>query len=275
MKEMTVYDIRACALDILIWFDSICKQHNLRYWLCGGTLLGAIRHKGFIPWDDDIDVMMPRHDYEVLSGLFPSKGHYELCQPILTKGYALSFSKIADTRTVKIENGLRSSVKRIGVDIDVFPIDNLPENTSECLKYYKKIDAIDLWLNCMISSYTRGKTLASSILRYLGITAARIAEFVHLDSVEHILFRYNELSQKYNAKECAYWGITSIGHYGIKERNHKRGYDNSVTVEFEGHPFPAPAAYDTYLSQLYGHNYMQLPPESMRATHHSFQAFWK
>lgn len=272
---MSIQDIKKCSFEILLWFDAFCKQNNLRYWLCGGTLLGAIRHKGFIPWDDDIDVMMPRCDYAQLAHLFPTEGYYDLCMPLNTRGYAYSFSKLIDNRTIKQEAALRKSVNRIGVDIDIFPIDNIPNNERESLHYFKRIEYLDLWLFCMNASYSKGKTIVSTFLRNVGVMTARIAECLNWDSREKILHRFDKLSQKYNQTDCDYWGITSIGHYGVKERNLKQGYNTTIKVEFEGHLFPAPISYDAYLRKLYGEDYMKIPPQKERLTHHSFHAFWK
>lgn len=275
MREMSIQEIKKCSFEILLWFKSFCEQNELRFFLCGGTLLGAVRHNGFIPWDDDIDIMMPRSDYERMKNLFPKENKYELYSPLLTKNYTYSFSKIIDSRTIKEESSIRDKAIRIGVDIDVFPIDNLPSDDSECIRYYRRIGIIDLWLFFMSSSYSKGKTFLSSALRNLGIFVARLAEFLHIDSIDKVLYRFDRLSQKYNKVDCQFCGITSIGHYGIRERNLKIGYESSVFVGFEGALFPAPESYSNYLAQLYGKDYMQIPPIDKRATHHSFRAYWK
>jgi len=274
MREMTLEETKQCVLEALLWVDNYCRERNITWWLCGGTLLGAVRHKGFIPWDDDIDIMLPREDYERLCAEFPKNERYRLLRAENTENFHYTFGKIEDTLTRKDEN-IRKKYTRIGLDIDVFPIDNLPSDDEECKAYYNEISRIGLKLAGMTIVYGKGKTLKSTIQKNIYIFCQRFLEIIGINSYERTRNKFLELSQRYNDKPCEYWGITCIDHYGIKERNKKKGYDETVKVEFEGHLFPAPACYDTYLSQLYGKDYMQLPPEEKRVTHHSFKAFWK
>lgn len=274
MKEMSLDEVKNCSLDILKWVDGFCAENNITWWLCGGTLLGAVRHKGFIPWDDDIDIMLPREEYEKLLRLFPTSGRYRFLTPENTENWPRSFAKIVDTETVKLER-LRKRFPKVGVDIDVFPIDNLPSDESECGVYFEAIKKMGRKLDGMRLVYGKGKSITRTILKYGFIFWSRLLEFIGVYSFEETRREFVCLSTKYNSQECEYWGITSISHYGIKERNLKKGYENSVIVDFEGCQFPAPECYDTYLSQLYGKDYMQLPPKEKQVTHHAFKAYWK
>lgn len=274
MKELNADEIKKCSLDALVYIDKICKENNITWWLCGGTLLGAVRHKGFIPWDDDIDIMMPRKDFERLYTVFPKDGVYRFLTIDDSKSFPYTYGKIEDTTTYKDEV-IRSKFQRIGVDVDVFPIDNLPSDYSECEMYYEKIARVGLLFSGLTLSYGKGKTLLSTIQKNVFVFTMRLLEFLGGVSYIKIQERFMRLAQKYNKSECDYWGITCISHYGIKERNRKSDYERTVMVDFEGYQFPAPKGYRTYLRQLYGENYMELPPIEKRITHHGFKAYRK
>lgn len=274
MREMSLDEVKNCTLDILKWLKDFCAEHNITWWLCGGTLLGAARHKGFIPWDDDIDIMLPRKEYERLFAEFPKDSRYQFLTIDNTPGFPYPFGKIVDTHTLKDEP-IRKKFKRTGVDIDVFPIDNLPSDYKECEDYYGEIAKVGLKLSGMTLVYGKGKTLLCTILKNGYILYHRILEGLRIISYEKTQEQFIELAQRYNEQDCDYCGITCINHYGIKERNLKKGYEKTIEVEFEGHTFPAPECYSTYLSQLYGDDYMQLPPEDKRVSHHVYNVWWK
>ena len=122
-KELTLAEIQAREYELLTYFDAYCKRHGLTYCLCGGTLLGAVRHKGFIPWDDDIDLMMPRKDYERLRGLSrtePVCGYLRVRYPG-DDAYPYGFMKIVDTRTIVYERNITRDAQRTGLALDIFP----------------------------------------------------------------------------------------------------------------------------------------------------------
>lgn len=168
MKQMSEEEIRRVQIQVLQEFRDFCEEHDITYSLCQGTLLGAIRHKGFVPWDDDIDVMMPRSDYERLLKLYKSN-HYTLHHYSTCKPYIYSYAKMSDNRTVMKEGKVYDC--ELGVNIDIFPIDALPDTESEYRKWIKKLD---FWKNIstirnIAVSNTRsiGKNIVIALSRFI------------------------------------------------------------------------------------------------------------
>jgi lipopolysaccharide cholinephosphotransferase len=273
MKKMTSDDIKECSFNVLLYIDNICRENNIQYYLCGGTLLGAIRHQGFIPWDDDIDIMLPRQEYDKLLSCFPSDGRYKMMKPLVDKGYPYPYAKVIDCNTIKDENLQTRYVG--GIDVDVFPIDTLPADREQCINYFNEIERFSLKLDFLKLKTFLGRNFIFTALKYALSYYYRVIASIGFTSIDKVLSSFINLAKKYNTEESDYCGITSISHYGIKERNLTTTYSPTVYVQFESHQFPAPGCYDVYLSNLYGKNYMELPPVEKRITHHSFDAYWK
>lgn len=274
MKEISQQEIRPCLLGILEFIDKVCKDNNIRYFLSGGTLLGAARHKGFIPWDDDIDIMMLRDDYNRLFEVCPKDSRYALLNCKNTPHFPYAYGKAIDKKTIKIEP-VRKSSQLIGLDVDIFPIDSLPDDDDETEKFYLEIAKMSRRLSLQLSSYGKGASLSRTIARNIRLFLLRISEKIGITSVDKCTNKFDILAQKYNQSQTLYCGVTSISHYGIKEKNLKSNYENSVKVTFEGKSYPAPKGYCDYLAQLYGKDYMELPPIEQRQTHHHYKAYWK
>lgn len=276
MKEISIDELRQIEHSILDFIVDVCNNNNITYYLCGGTLLGAYRHKGFIPWDDDIDVMMPRPDYERFITIFPRHEYMELRNNRLDRHYPMAFSTVNDTRTVKVEDKLRNELKSsLSVNVDIFPIDGLPSDIAECEKYFKQIAHAQKMMECSTKAFGKAPTLKATILKNLGIATYRCLELLGLRTIRHYVQRMEQLAMRYPYDTAEYVGITAISHYGIRERNIKAHYAPAMKVTFEGKLYSSPACYDTYLSQLYGKDYMQLPPKHMQHTHHTSGCYWK
>ena len=172
MKQLTLEEVKQVELEILLVFDRVCRENGLKYSMCAGTLLGAVRHQGFIPWDDDIDLCMPRPDYEKLirlsreGKLFPEY----LKLACFEEGTLDSpYMKIMDTRTrIREENYTQQDVKSLW--IDVFPVDGLPDTWKETVRLYQKAQFL-----CKLSVATvvhagYGKTLLKRVLKPLVVT---------------------------------------------------------------------------------------------------------
>lgn len=262
MKELTDAEIKSVQIEILQAVHAYCQNHCINYSLAYGTLIGAIRHKGFIPWDDDIDIMMLRDDYDKLvEGFNKENGRYRICTYKNTKGYPFPFAKVEDTKTIKSEVGFSS----IGMAIDVFPVDNAPDNEDERKRFAKKSKR--LWLLNQFKSRSwilnGSRSLINSIVVILIKLPLSLVSYSILNSI------CEKHSQSYNTKDsnwcmfaldCPLWA--------------KSDFKDYIDVDFEGYQFKSIKAYDSNLRTIYG-NYMELPPIEQQVTHHEFIAYWK
>ena len=250
-------------LEILLYFDQFCKDNNLRYYLAYGTLIGAIRHQGFIPWDDDIDVEMPRPDWVKLKELFVNQGKYELCYPGDKKS-RFHCIKIFDRRTIKIEQGVKYSDDYLGIDIDVFAVDGSPDDVEEYKEIRKKIKTF----------YNRSCSIKCGLTGSLKNRIRILLYMIRYGNPDKLMNKALTLCQSSNYEESSY--ATRYSRFGKGEgyRVPKSCYANAVYKEFEGNLFPVPVGYDEVLRAEYG-DYMQLPPVEQRITHHTSKVYWK
>ena len=263
MRKLTLDEIKSLEKNLLQLFVELCEVNGLYYTLCGGTLLGAIRHKGFIPWDDDIDVLMPRPDYDRLVNetdvnLSMLPEYCELAN--WKKGtHDYPFLKLVDTRT-KIDNPyIDDSFKANHIWIDIFPIDGNPDDDSELNKFYKKAIFYRQLIRLKTANPKAGKSKAKRMLKPLLVAIVKLLDNYKLcEKLDNISKTYDFLTHKKIGGVL--WG------YGPQERIDKEAYLTPTKVEFEGDFFNAPSNYDEYLSGLYG-EYMKLPPEDKRVTH--------
>lgn len=266
-KNITSEDLKQIELNILCEFDKICSRENLRYYLCGGTLLGAVRHKGFIPWDDDIDVLMPRPDYNILLNTISSDclPEYMEIQTWKNGKNQYPFIKIVDTRTHVQEKYLNTSFDA-HVWIDIFPLDGNPSNDFKNKFLYKKVKFYRFLLTTGISRYGKGTTAFRTLVKAFFYPLALLLGNYNLCKL------VDKASSRYDFGKCKFVGGVLWG-YGPQERLCKDEYLPITKLEFEKHLFNAPSNYDTYLSNLYG-NYMVLPPVENRIVH-GFEAWWE
>lgn len=261
LREMTLEENRAVQLEILMHTAKFCDEHNLRYFLAFGTLIGAVRHGGYIPWDDDIDIIMPRPDFNKLIELFQDQGHYRLLAPAHPDSW-LYFIKIFDTRTIKIEKGVNYHDNYLGVDIDVFPLDGAPQDTDEYTSLRKQIhDKYKKY--CTLRAGFSG-SLKNRVLYLL----YRLTSF----RVKTILEDAVRLCEKYDFDRSDYCACYSRFTQGF--RVPRENYSSAILMKFEDHDFRVPVGYDAALRARYG-DYMQLPPPEKRITHHENKVYWR
>lgn len=264
---LSLRQIQMVGLDMLRYFDRLCSERGLRYFLSGGTLLGAVRHQGFIPWDDDVDVMMPRPDYNRLCEWMDGHrdGRYLILQTGEHTDYATPYLRVLDTRTHVIPTEyMRHSVPHLF--LDVFPIEGLPDDERTCLRFYRKMRAYDvMYQSSKKAQFQPGERLQA--LKKLFIGLAR-----RTGGTAAWARRFNKAAQKTPFGQTKHAGVCVIAHYGARERMPLDVFSESVPVTFEGQTFPAPKGYDVYLRNLYG-NYMQLPPEEKRFSAHRLRCW--
>ena len=265
MREMTTKEIKNVLLNILIYVDQVCKSNNINYSLAHGTLLGAVRHKGFIPWDDDIDIFLRRPEYNRLIDILYKSDNkkYKVFSP-KDKGYYYPYAKVSDMDTAIIEKNW-PQYKDLGLNIDIFPIDYVPENRAR--EYYDKTKEYE---NCLYNSltdiaYVHNNKIVSILKRILRF---RQVKECRKKGEEYWKNKISEMTQieKTNKIACIVTG-------GFRLWD-KEMFDSFIEIEFENRKFQAVEDYDTMLKSIYG-NYMELPPIEQRESYHDFTAFLK
>ena len=268
MRELSIEELKTSALESLKVLHDFCEKYNLRYYLAYGTLLGAVRHKGFIPWDDDIDVVMPREDYEFFIEKFNDtvSDNHKCVNIRNTKGYYLPAAKIIDTNTVLLE--YTSKPIEIGCYIDVFPMDYLPDGMSAGTKHSQKVQNIFKLIEKLSIQYNDSWTWYKKMLYHV----AHIVYFNY--DRDKYLIKADNLSKKYCGQYNNKWGLVNfVAYYGIKIFDSKL-WDEKILLDFEQYKFYAPKEYDKILTLIYG-DYMTPPPVEKQVTHHSFKCWWK
>lgn len=261
-KELTTQELRDVQIGILDHVHAFCEEKGIRYSLCGGTLLGAIRHGGYIPWDDDIDLMMLREDYN----RFLSEHHderFEVFSIGKTPNYDLPFAKVCDMQTL-LEEDANMDIS-FGVNIDILPIDRFPNTLDESKHFLWQIKKRRTLARLKQIKTKNKKEWYKKVIFFV----AKILLFPL--SIHRLHEKVNTLAQIYNAECTDYVGISVWG-YGMKERCHIKGYDQTVNVEFEGKSYNAISNHHEYLSTVYG-DYMKLPPKDKQISYHFFKAY--
>ncbi len=262
MQNIDLDELKKIELDILMEFDRICQTYNLRYSIAYGTLIGAVRHKGFIPWDDDIDVWMPRPDYEKLLELDINSDRFEIKSYRFSNDYFYPISKMVDKTTVLIENAHKD--KNMGVFIDIFPMDFFDvENEDDILAYKKKAHRI--WL---LTSTLGVKPFYHKSVTY---TAKSLLKFICYPFRNKLLNYSDTRNLHYKTGNYCAQVVHTVGYPRFFEATI---WDELITLDFEGKKVLAFKVYDKVLTEEYG-DYMQLPPESDRVPSHDFIAYYK
>ena len=266
-KTIDTEEFKRISLDVLCAVHEFCEENNIKYSLVCGTLIGAIRHKGFIPWDDDIDIYMVREDYNMFISVFPNsyKGTYSLISLECSSQWNCAFAKVYDSRTIMIEDK-RTDIKGLGIGIDIFPIDQAPDDE-------------DIWRH-----YERKRKILRGLYEMKELRWRSTRSFfknIMVEVCSLLLFPFssrfwakcmNSYAQKFNGTASDYYAENC---YGLpNNRFPKSDFSHTIDWPFENHTFKIMNGYDDYLNRFYG-DYMQLPPIEKQISHHHYVAYWK
>ncbi|MCI6161522.1 MAG: LicD family protein [Prevotellaceae bacterium] len=260
MKRITdIHELRQIQVGILDDIHRFCTEQDIQYFLSSGTLIGAVRHGGYIPWDDDLDLYMPRKDYErFMASYQDEKGIYRVLNPKTEKNYYYTFGKVVDTRTRMVET--ETAGFEIGVYVDVFPVDYVTDNLEERQRIFKRKRLLYKIRRCKISKENPLKSrLAYLCYKYLPLSLAAVNR-----KIERLVVNATSTTTVCNMSEAG---------PSIKGCFPAQNIASAVDIIFEGKTYKTMVGYKEYLSHTYG-NYMQLPPVEQRVTH-SFEAYWK
>ena len=259
MKEITPEESKKLQLDILINVARFCEEHDIKYSLAYGTLIGAIRHKGFIPWDDDIDIIMMRDEYERFVDTYHDDKYVLIFGE--EKGNHLHVV-VNDMRT--IINSQKKATEKFykgGVWVDIFPIDYVPEDETSYRRFMKTI-----WLLCKLQRVGELYDPQSKLLSRLAHPFLRPFQKYFGKLAKRKMLQYGK-SQTKTVANVSLWYLN----YPSFPASFMNEY---VNIEFEGHVFKSIKRYDEFLRGIYG-DYMQLPPENERIPKHSYTTYWR
>ena len=268
-RQLGLKDIQRVSLDILKDVHAFCISNGINYSLAYGTMLGAVRHKGFIPWDDDIDIIMPRPDYERFKKSFKSsKGNVLVTED---ESY-IAFSRVCDTQRTKTGKSLWPwSKKELGLWIDIFPLDAI-ENDKQ--KFHDKIQRLESLSTKQIKA-RNAKVLPSMSFGVIQSIKQLVKNIFYLG------LDINRINNKIIAEATqTHWDDSSVCSQlvcgtSIKEFYNKSLFSKTILMPFEDSEFCVAEGWNVFLSSYYG-DYMKLPPEEDREQHTSFVKFyWK
>ncbi len=259
-KKIGLRELQMIELDILSVVDAICNKQKLTYYLAYGTLLGAVRHKGFIPWDDDVDILMPRPDYENLikhlrEGALPTG--YSVFS-INDLHYIYPYMKVVRTDTQVTEKKLEAPYDASPVWIDIFPMDGIPES----LWKQKRMYFISRFLRNLLYIAIVSTDKLTGLEK---IGTAVLKPFMQLIGPHRISTWIDNHARKVRFESTPYMGNV-VWAEGSFETLEKEVFTPSMPLIFEGREFTAPQCYDQHLQEQYG-KYWELPPEDKRVSH--------
>lgn len=263
MEKELLRKVQLTQLEIAKEIRRVCEENDIRYFLSGGTFLGAVRHHGFIPWDDDMDMAMLRQDYERFCAIAPEKlkPQYAWQSWYTDENYSLPFGKVVKRNTVYLEGKKSARLKENGFYVDIFPVDHVPAEMDRRAALAEKLLRI-YRIKLMKSGYQpwmeNGKLLWKKRLGYLYY------------QIQALFADQQKLAAGYDSLACS---VKSSGwvceQYPLSQPFYyeESVFDETAEYIFEGEKFTGIRDYDKYLTTLYG-DYMKLPPEDQRENRH-------
>lgn len=270
MRNISLKEMQKIELDLLLVFDKLCKAKQLRYYIDGGTLLGAMCYEGFIPWDDDIDLKMPRPDYERFLTLTEELPAHIAVEAPTRKACPHLFLKLVDTRTVLVEHA-GGRVNHTGVYIDILPMDGHPEDGPEYDRHLKLLDRYNDLFHASLDGFSVKKKSSSRAQRLKGFF------YPFLYTPWRLYKKLTKTAEKFDYDSCSRVGLLIEGD-PIRERFEKSWLEPPIELEFEGYMFPAPPEYRRHMEIFYGahvtkpecyHNLPQYPGT------HDYEVYWR
>lgn len=267
MREITLKEMQATELGILKMIVAICRENDLRCYPVGGTLLGAVRHQGFIPWDDDVDIALPRGDFDRLETIC----RQQLPEHCKWVDYEDDWripgntAKVIDTRTILIHEARADYEVPLGIYIDIFPLDGVPRTRVLRELHYSRMKFLTMLMciNSLDNSKPRplAKRLAIGLVQGL-ISESSVREMHR--SLERTIRKYGYHSSQ---EVCNY-----LGTWGRREEFPKDWIGRGTPVTFEGLQLTAFSEYHKYLTGIYG-DYLTPPPKEQQKPHHGYRVF--
>ena len=266
MDDITLRKVQLVQLEIAKEIDEICTKNNIKYYLIGGSLLGAIRHEGFIPWDDDLDVGMLRKDYNKFLKIAPNclNSKYKLVDWVSDSNYPHPMAKVIKLGTVYKESK-RKDCGEQGVWVDIFPYDNVENKFNKFKKRVFRLKILRSMIRAKCGYETWHSNSGISITKYLKNLPFRILSC--FSSKEKLVKKYESISNSCNSLTCEHVFENGTEDY-IKWVFKKEYFENLKEYKFENIEFYGPNKYYEYLTIAYG-NFMKLPPLKERENRHS------
>lgn len=271
MSEITIQEVQKLEFEILKYIKDVCDKNNINYYLAYGTLIGAVRHQGFIPWDDDIDIMMPREDFAKFSEVTSKEPHqyYRLVSRENNQNFTAPLPKVVDSRTKLIQNyGLIEKVE-LGIYVDIFIIDGAGDQEEAAKKHYdESFNLYKKWIRSDTMMFVPQYTKLLSFARWVKYIPEKIMGIYHwLDKIE-------EHNSSYSFYDKAYVGSLEAGTPHAERNVWPASYfGTDCMLEFNHVNFRVPKQYDAILRSEYG-DYMKLPPIEKQNSHHKYQLEW-
>ena len=270
-KVTDLEEIQAMLYDLMQELHKICEEHGLVYNLFGGSLLGAVRHEGMIPWDDDIDVTMPRPDYEKLIRILKNNQNGNCCIYIENdKNYVYPFAKFCRRDTILVEKTIRDKFSKIKLYVDIFPLDGIPETTElEIKKMYLRAKKYKFLHNVSVAKLTVSPTWWKKpfvIYRWLRRSVLGICGY------KFYLNKQIKITRSHLFEGCCNIGFVSQWVYGEKSIISKVNYYDRKLYKFGNYEFWGVKDSDAVLKKLYG-DYITPPPKDQRKSHHNFELY--
>ncbi len=264
LTALEIEQLKKRELEILHAFTSFCEANKLRYFMFGGSLLGAIRHKGFIPWDDDIDVCMPRDDYNKLSNMAGTEmgPDYFIQTHKTDPEYLLPFIKIRDNKSVFLELSVLNSNINHGIFLDIFPLNSVPESRLKRFFYNLKIYRYNIPINKKFNLHEKESILKRFFKFLIAMPYNHLSIPELTKKREEFVIRHQYAKSKYLA----------CGLFSFKLVFNKTDFSSGIEWSFENMNVLVPVNWDNVLKTHYG-NYMELPPVEKRITNHPVADF--